>query len=191
MNLVDYLALAFMAYGIWRGWRKGFGYELPGLISVAVFTLTGFGAIRWTYIGLSSASNFSPIRMGILTAPLLFVVAFMLIRRRLKIIQTWADQRFQGAHKSVYGAAAGLLRTAIISGFLVVYLGLLNIGFVHRTFAERSLFGRTLTTCILPVYQTLAGHEEETPAQTTPDPTMQSESASESQGRMPSTSSKR
>jgi hypothetical protein len=164
MNFVDCLAFAFMGYGIWRGWRKGLGYELPGLIGVAVFAVSGFGAIRWTYVGLSTVSSYSPFfRIGFLAAPFIFFGAFLLVRHRLKQIQAWADQRFRGPRQKTYGAVAGLLRTAIIAGFLIVYLSLINVGFIHRTFGERCLIGRTLTTWVLPVYQTLFDKMEKNP----------------------------
>jgi hypothetical protein len=190
MNIIDYLALVFMGYGIWRGWRKGLGYELPGLLGVAVFAITGFGAIRWTYLGLDSVSQFTPFRVGFLSAPLLFAAAFILVRHRFKQFQVWGEKRFQGTRQRAYGAAAGFFRTAIISGFVIVYFGLWNVGFIHRTFAEHSLIGRTLTTWILPVYQTLFEKQEEKSKEAVPEPTPESESSSEAQGRIPSTSSR-
>ena len=191
MNIVDYLALAFMGYGVWRGWQKGLGYELPSLISVAIFALTGFGVIRWTYKGLTTAAHLSPLWIGFLGAPFLFVGAVILVRHRLKSIQVWTEKQFQAPQQKSYGAAAGFLRTAIIAGFLIVYLGLLNVGFIHRTFAERSLFGRTLATWILPVYQTLFEKKEEKSKGAESKPAPAKESESSESGRIRSTSSKR
>jgi hypothetical protein len=186
MNSIDYLVVIYIGWGIWQGWRKGLSHELPRLTKISVFVLTGMGLFRWTYLSLNSAANFSPLRIGVLSMPILLYCAFHLMRSRLKAMETWSDLKFSELQRHQYGAIAGFFRAAMISGFLIVYLGLWNLGFIHRTFAERSLFGRSLTAWILPVYQNL--FEEEQVKQSAPEKT---EASSDTSGRIPSTSSRK
>jgi len=185
MNFVDWLALFYIGYGTWQGWRKGLSQELPRLIGVAVFALTGIGLFRWTFHALHSASDWSPLKIGILGIPIFLFSSFILLKNGSKIIASWSDQRFDEKKHPLYGAAVGFLRTSIVAGFLVVYLGLWNIGFIHRTFAEHSILGRTLTTWVLPIHQNLVEKKEENPTEPLDGENTQP------QGYMPSTSSRK
>jgi uncharacterized membrane protein required for colicin V production len=185
-NWIDLVALAYVVYGTWLGWRQGLSRELPRLIAVAVFVLTGFSLLRWTSRAMESAAALSVFQASVLSIPFLYIGAFYLLKNWRYQVQMWLDCRFQELQRRKYGACAGLFRTAMIAGFIVVYFGLWKVGFIHRTFAERSFFGRALTTCVLPVYKNFFETEEGKK----PLPVTETTTSSEPQGHFPSKGSR-
>ena len=48
VSLIDLLVVAGVGYGVWRGWHRGLPAELPRVLGLVVFGVSGTGLIRWT-----------------------------------------------------------------------------------------------------------------------------------------------
>lgn len=149
VNWLDALTLAAVAYGVWRGSRRGFSRELPSVVSWAVFFVTGAGLFRWTNRLLIESSQLTRQSTGAVGAVAVAVLALLVVRKFRARLRDWAAKRF--AEREVrWGAVAGGLRWLLIATLALVVLGALPFGFMHGSVHERSLWGRLTHRWIWP-----------------------------------------
>lgn len=164
-NLFDIAVLGYVAYGLWRGHHRGLSQELPRVVGILVFVMTGFGIFRWTSRGLSSVSQTTGVTLGIVGFVLLVAGAWWISGRLSRRISSLSDKHIADkvAQKKL-GMIVGGLRTLVIGCFIIVYLWLLPLGELSKPFSGGSFFGRNLIQFIVPVYEKVAGE----PVRSTP-----------------------
>ncbi len=159
LNKFDYLAAAYLAWTLAKGYRRGAGPELQALLSLVLVLalILGFGLFPSIRDSLGWLVERQP---GVSPMPAFFLVTlgslfvFLLLRRRLKELGEQAPAR--GRRK---GALLGLLR-GLLGVLLLVGLAP-NLPFqgLRDTLGPSSLSGR-LGTPIVEAVQRLAARIE-------------------------------
>ncbi|MCC7519159.1 MAG: CvpA family protein [Verrucomicrobiae bacterium] len=156
-GFVDSAVAIYVLWGLRRGWREGFPRELPRLVGAAAAIFTGSGLVLHAAHLLALAGQTTGSTLGFLSAPGLVVVSLLLVRRFRTRLAACAERFCPERRRRLSGAGAGALRGLALAGFVVVSAGLSGFGPVHRAFAERSVFGRTLFSTAVPAWESLTG----------------------------------
>ena len=164
MNLLDLLAVAFIAYCVWRGRKRGIIAEAPGTVSLAVFFFSGWGLLKVLYKGLAYSSAKIGLSVGVFTF-LALVVATIFLWRKIRARIRWRAERWcPEAKRSLAGAIAGGVKAFLLSALVLLTLAHGPL----RGFAAGSLLGRGLIYFVAPVYDKTHGGQAlrgEPPAQ--------------------------
>lgn len=180
-NLIDLVALAYVIWGIFRGYRRGVAAELPSVVGWGVSLFTGSGIYRWTMRGFAQLSDVAGQSFGAAGFVIVLVGSYFLIRQLRRHIRTWAEKRVnEESLQKKLGAAAGGFRALLLSSFLILFLGLLPVGPLREPFTKDSFVGRVLNTVVMPVYEATHHQKQEkqekqetvTPTNTTPTTTI-------------------
>lgn len=157
-NLLDILVAGYIAWGAWRGARRGLAHVLPGLISITVLILTGYGMYHWTGKAVVQTEHLLGRTTGLFGFVAAMVAAIVIVRLFRAKIRAWAAKQFPDppAQKRA-GAIAGGLRALIIGSTVIVFFGLLPLNPFRAPFANGSFIGRNLIRYVVPVYESLSG----------------------------------
>jgi uncharacterized membrane protein required for colicin V production len=157
-NLLDILLLLYIAWSVHRGYRRGLAVELPRLVNVLVPVLTGYGLYRWTGWVLKDATRLMGLNThapGVLT--IMFAAWWLVWRFRVRL-HDWVARKFlDETQQKRGGAAVRGARALVLGSAIIVFIGLLPLGFLNRPFSQGSLVGRNLIHYVVPVYETVTG----------------------------------
>lgn len=156
-NLVDAAAALYVLWGGIRGFREGLPREIPRILGAAVAIFTGSSLVIHSSHLLALAGRTTRSTIGFLGAPALVVASFLLIRVFRAKLAARAEHFCPPHRRALHGAAAGAFRCLALAGFVVVSAGLCGFGPIHRSFADRSAFGRALFSTAVPSWETLTG----------------------------------
>lgn len=151
MSLIDLLVAAYAGYGVWRGWRRGLPNELPRVVGITVFAVSGCGLFRWTNHALMETSRLAGQTTGGLGVIGIMVATWFLVRHFRAKIGDWAKQRYGKAER--VGAVAGGVRAVLLACVVLLVFAHWPLKFLTRPVTEGSLLGRGLTRYVLPVYE--------------------------------------
>ena len=157
MGFLDMLALAYVASGIIRGRKRGLETELPSVISLAIFFITGTGLYRWTDQLLAQASSLTGQAVGVTTFIGMWGAAIFLVRHFKGRIGAWTQHRFTASQRHRWGMVAGGGRTALLLSIVLLVLAHWPLHKLTRGFVEDSAIGRGLIHFVLPVYEKTHG----------------------------------
>jgi len=157
-NLLDLLAIGYTGYGAWRGARRGLSRELPRFIMILLFVLTGCTLSHWMRVIFGKINVVTGLAAGGVSFVALFAMAFLLARHARTRFAQRLRERFPDENFQLRGGAiVGSLRSLVIACTLIVFIGLMPLGFVSLPFAQGSFIGRNLIRLIVPVYEKIAG----------------------------------
>lgn len=157
-NLLDVLAVAYAGYGAWRGVRNGLSRELPRLVMILLFILTGCTLSHWMQLVFGKINAMTGHIAGGFGFIGMFAAAFLLARTFRKRFADWLRGKLPGeAIETRGGAAVGGLRTFVIACTLIVFIGLMPLGFISVPFRQGSFLGRGLIHLVVPLYEKIAG----------------------------------
>jgi uncharacterized membrane protein required for colicin V production len=150
-NFVDFFTLAYVLFGSRRGRTRGLGGELPRLIGVSLFFVTGGGLYHWTetlMIQMSAPARQTSGALGLIGV---LVGAYFVARQIRARVRSWAEQNFPGDRtQKLGGCVAGGLRAFVIASCLILFFSALPLGFLVAPFRQGSLVGRTLNRLVAP-----------------------------------------
>jgi uncharacterized membrane protein required for colicin V production len=143
--MIDLLVLAYLAWGLFKGLRRGLGHELEALIKLLLLLawLWGFGAFSWlrdTLDGLVQASPLSASMLGSLLVMLLSLLLLHLLRARLARA---IDQRLSTTVSRLLGGITGVLRSGAWASALLLLAE--KLPWIGAT-VQRSISGSLLQT---------------------------------------------
>ena len=150
VSLIDLLVVAGVGYGVWRGWHRGLPAELPRVLGLVVFGVSGTGLIRWTSQVLAETRHLTGQATGAVGTVGLMVGAWLLVRLFRTKIGDWAKQRWGEAKGP--GAIAGGLRTLLLACVALLILAHWPLHSLTRPVTENSRLGRALLRYVLPEY---------------------------------------
>ncbi|MEI6084224.1 MAG: CvpA family protein [Verrucomicrobiota bacterium] len=157
MILLDLLIVAYIAYGVWRGRKRGIIIEAPGTVSLAIFFFSGWGLLKALYRGLAYSSELVGNSVGLVTF-IGLVVAAIVLWKKIKIrIAKHAERWCPEAQRSRAGAIAGGVKAFLLVSTLLLILAHGPLRSVTRWIAEGSLLGQGLIHFVLPVYEQTHG----------------------------------
>ena len=151
MGFLDYVALAYMIFGVLRGLKRGLFKELPAALGIVVFFVTGCGLYRWTGRGLAQMNRWVGQGLGALSFFGLATSVIVLVRTLRAWIGAWAERRL-AAHERWGGAVVGGVRTFVFTSVVLLVFAHWPLHAITRQLAEGSLLGRLLIKMVLPVY---------------------------------------
>lgn len=151
IGLLDVLILLWIGFAVWRGQRNGLAVEMPRLVGIAVFALTGFGLFTWTNRALTEASRVTGLATNGAGFVSLLLASWFLARHGRERIGDWARRRWGRApgKAAVVGGVRGFLLVCVV---LLVFAHW-PLKWLTRPVAEASALGRLLTRHVLPVYE--------------------------------------
>ncbi|HBA84991.1 MAG TPA: hypothetical protein DCZ95_12925 [Verrucomicrobia bacterium] len=155
-NVVDLAVLGFLLLGLVMGIRRGLSGELAGLIGAGASVWAG-----WYYYQPASQYLVEKTRLtgqaaqGVAFLGLLVGAWILMILLRL-VLRHVMEFAFKGKIERIGGGLAGLLKTGVIASAVLLLLGMWPHAFLHRLFAEDSLFGRIAGRNLMPVYDELS-----------------------------------
>ncbi len=157
-NLLDILLLLYIGYSVYRGYSHGLAAEVPRLINVLMPVLAGYGLNRWMGWALKDVTHLFGLNThapGVLTV---MFVAWWLVRQFRVRLRTWVEQRFfDETLQRRGGAIVRGVRALVLGSTIIVFVGLLPIGFPGRPFSHGSFVGRNLIRYVVPLYEEVAG----------------------------------
>lgn len=157
VNLVDVAALGGAAYGAWRGRKRGLSRELPGLVTAAVWLVTGCGLYRWTERGVATLAGMTGRSFGLIGFIAAWVAAVAIMRRLGRRIHDTSKKQFPDEPKQrLGGAIAGGCKVFLLVGVLILIAGHLP-GILGKPFHEGSFIGSTLHWVITPIQKITHG----------------------------------
>jgi len=152
MSFLDFAALAYIAFGVFRGRKRGLFKELPGALSVLIFFVTGCGLYRWTGRALAGMNHLAGQSLGVGSFIGLVMGVVMLVRHFRRQISGWVEQRFDQRTQKLGGGIAGGVRTFVFTAIVLLVLAHWPLHGLTRPLAESTLLGRGLIKFVLPVY---------------------------------------
>lgn len=157
LHPVDIAVGAYTLLAVWHGVRRGLASELSRMASMALILLAAWGfypglgrlLVEQTRLADQRSANGLAF-LGILAGG---YVVFLALRLLLKAL---LEFKFRGRLEKIGGAAAGLVRAAMIVMIVVVAVNLRGYGFFYAQVVEHSATGRVLSRVLMPVYDDLA-----------------------------------
>jgi len=150
--LLDLLILAYIAYSVWRGRKRGIIVEAPGAVSVVVFFFSGWGLLKLVYRGLASASETTGQSAGLLTFVGLIIATLIIWRRIRRRIRGHAEKLCPEDKRQLAGGIASGVKAFLLAAIVLLVCAHGPLRGVTRWIAEGSLLGRGLIRFVLPVY---------------------------------------
>lgn len=158
-NLLDIAVAAYVVYGAMKGRKRGIAEELPQLIALLIFVLTGCGLFKWAKKLISGVHQLTGQALGVLSFVAIAVGAFLIARKFRAAIKNWVEQKTPAEEsRKQSGMIVGGFRALVIGAAIVVFIGLLPLGALGRPFSSGSFLGRNLIRFVVPVYDELAGN---------------------------------
>ena len=151
LSLIDLLVVAGVGYGLWRGWRRGLPAEVPRLVGLTLFAISGTGLFRWTSQALAETHRLTGQATSVVGIAGLMVGAWVLVRLFRAKLGDWVKQRYGQAKR--LGAIAGALRALLLACVVLLILAHWPLHSLTRPLAENSRLGRVLLRYILPEYE--------------------------------------
>jgi len=156
-NLVDVVALGGAAYGALRGRKRGLSRELPGLVTTAVWLVTGCGLYSWTERGVATLAGMSGRSFGLIGFIGAWVAAVAIMRRLKGRIHNTAQTRIPDKKwQRIGGMMAGGCKVLFFVGVLILIAGHLP-GFLGKPFRDGSFVGSTLRWIVTPIQEKTHG----------------------------------
>jgi hypothetical protein len=154
VNLVDLLVVCYLAYGIWRGGRRGLSEELPSLVSLGLIFVIGTGLFQLTELVLTALSA----KTGLVSGPLGFLAviigALAVVRHFRRQLQDWGKRRVPDpAGQRRWGRVAGGVRTIAVCALVVLSSNLIPIGEFRKPLTRGSMFGRVVKRAVEPIHR--------------------------------------
>lgn len=161
LTIIDYVALAFLAYGLIRGLIRGLAGELARLAGVALAVLAGWHLYEPIGNKISEFTRLtgqdSYLAGFVLTAG---AVALIMLLARWSMKQLM-ELAFNPVLNRVGGALAGLLRASLLLSALFIGMSLCRVDYLRTKFTEESVVGSTIKQHVMPVYESLTEDKPE------------------------------
>lgn len=124
LTAIDLLVVAYLTWGLIKGFRRRLGRELEALIKLllALAWLWGFGAFSWLRNTLQGLVESSPVSAGMLGSLLALLGTFYLLYLLRQRLADATEARLGETSARLWGALSGLLRTAAWSTALLLLL---------------------------------------------------------------------
>ena len=160
-NIVDLVVLILILLGLVRGLMKGLSGELAGLLSAAA-AFTGAWYF-YTPLGnyLTDKTRLSERATVAVAFVLALVGAYLAMRILRLVVRSLMEFSFKGKIEKIGGMLAGGIRMTVVVAALVLLMAMWPHEYLHRLFAEESVFGSFVFEKLGPVYEKIA---EEHPA---------------------------
>jgi len=146
MTLLDMLIAAYLSWGFYRGRQRGLRVEIVRIISLLIVLAFFLGFGLFTVVGNSLSAFADTLLQGrgiavtvlLLVATLLIVVAF---RKRLRHQR---ENVRPTREAPLYGGLAGVLRTILSLGIILLALDFLLPDFLNRAIVGDSVVGQAI-----------------------------------------------
>ena len=160
-NIVDLVALILILLGLIRGFMKGLSGELAGLLGAAAAFVGAW--YFYTPLGnfLTDKTRLSERATVAVAFVLALIGAYMAMRILRLVLRHVMEFSFKGKIEKIGGMLAGGIRMTVVVTAFVLLMTLWPHEYLHRLFAEESVFGRFVFEKLGPVYEKIA---EEHPA---------------------------
>ncbi|MCG3147656.1 MAG: hypothetical protein PCFJNLEI_01096 [Verrucomicrobiae bacterium] len=122
MNLLDFLAAAYLAFGVWRGRKRGIIKEAPGTVSLLVLFFSGWGLMKSLYRGLLFSSEMVGHSVGVFTFIGLVIATVVLWRKIRARIRMRAERLCPEVYRSRAGAVAGGVKALVFAAIMLLIL---------------------------------------------------------------------
>lgn len=157
-NLLDILLLLYIACGVYRGYSRGLAVEVPRLVNVLVPVLTGYGLYRWMGWALEDATRLLGLNTHAPGVLALMGAAWWLVWQLRARLRNWVALRFLDETRQKRGGAVVCgVRALVLGSTIIVFVGLLPVGFLAKPFSQGSFVGRNLIRYVVPLYEEVSG----------------------------------
>lgn len=160
-TVIDYVALAYLAFGLVRGMLRGLAGELARLAGVGLAVLAGWHLYEPVGEKINEATR--------LTGQDSYLAGFLLTCAAVWMIMALArwgmkelmELTFKPLLNRLGGAGAGFLRCALLLSALFIAMGLCRIDYLRTKFTEDSVVGSQINEYLLPVYVSMTEERPE------------------------------
>ena len=160
-NIIDIVVVVLIVLGLIRGLIKGLSGELAGLLSAAAAVAGGWYGYQPLGNFLADKTRLSEPATIAVAFILALIGAYILMRILRLVLRSVMEFSFKGKIEKIGGMLAGGIRMTVVVAALVLLMALWPHEYLHRLFAEESVFGRYIFDNLGPVYEKIA---EEHPA---------------------------
>jgi len=161
LTVIDYVALAYLAFGLIRGMLRGLAGELARLTGVAVAVVAGWNLYEPLGEKISEFTRLTgqdSYLAGFLVTCASVWLIMSLIRWGMKELM---ELTFKPLLNRTGGAGAGFLRCALLLSALFMAMGLCRIDYLRTKFTEESFVGAKVNEYLLPMYITITEERPE------------------------------
>ncbi len=148
MYFLDYFFIALLLLAIWRGHKRGFVAELQSFIGT-VFLITLLSGV-WVFTVLKqlvgSLTALHPLTAGVLGLIISLIVAWWLMRFLRVRVPELLGENIDPVMSSTLGMFIGLIRRALLLGFLLWLAVTAPWSGLRSTVTEYSMFAYQLSS---------------------------------------------
>ena len=158
-NLVDVIALICIVLGALRGLTGGLSGELARLLSAVGAVAAGihfYEPLGRTLLDHTRMGEWGERTAYGVAFALLLAGGWLVMRVLRFLLRSLMEFTFRGRIERVGGMLAGFLRASVVTGAVILLLGLVPHEAMRRLFVDESLLGRPLARYVLPAYEELA-----------------------------------
>lgn len=143
MYILDYLYIAFIFLGAWKGSRRGIEPELKSLISTLLLLslLSGVWVFAVVREAISELLKIHPMLAGISSAVLAFILAIMLMRMLRNHVPEAVARSVGQSSSVIWGIILGAFRRSVLGGFLLFVTASAPIGLINNFVVGHSVAG--------------------------------------------------
>jgi len=128
MTTADIVLLIPLAWGLYRGLRKGIIVEVSSILAIilGVYACSKFSDLVAGFLGTHIHSHVSSLYLSICAVILVFVGVLVLVFFIAKRIQHLAKALFLGMADRILGGLFGMLKWALLISFILYFFDILN-----------------------------------------------------------------
>jgi len=143
-NTIDVLVLSYLAWGLWKGLRRGAGPELSAVIRLAflIALLVGVQVLTVLREGMDALADSLPATSGVLGGLLALAGSLWVVHALRYRLADAVESRLHPRSSRTVGSAFGALRTLMASVALLVALAHVPLDLVREPVTEGSALGR-------------------------------------------------
>lgn len=155
-NVVDWVALALLLFGLASGAKRGLSGEMATLVSTV---LSGFAAWKlsgWARELLLKNADLTPKEATVGGVVAVFVAVYLVLWIIRKSLAALMQFHFKGKAERIGGALSGLVRYTVVTGCLLLLATFIPNDTVQKAVGEESVFGHFVYQRVRPLYEDLS-----------------------------------
>ena len=146
MGSLDMLIAAYLGWGFYRGRQRGLRVEIVRIISLLIVLgfFLGFGLFTLVGNSLTALTDSLLQRRGIAITALLLIATLLIVLALRKRLRHQPKNARPSREPPLYGGIAGVFRTMLALGIILLGLDVLLPDFLNRAIVAHSLAGQAL-----------------------------------------------
>jgi len=154
---IDILCAVLLLVAGFCGFRRGLSGELARIATAVIAAVAAWALFPQAVRLLTEHTRVADERqLAALAVTLVFLLAYLLVWALRLVLRHMAEFKFKGRLERVGGVLSAMVRWAVVLCILIVAVDLWSDGYLREQVVEQSVFGRTVSRCVTPLYDRIA-----------------------------------